>query len=155
MKPFRELTGQQKAVELLRWLAVLPAAVIGSYIVRFVVGIAGALAVKIGWLNPGSAGIAYYLFSFLYYVPKETAFVIAGTTMAPRFRRVTAFLLAAVAIFCSLIIHVLGQNHPGSVNHMHWTLESGGAVIGAAYVFVAELVQFRKQRNLAAEATIG
>jgi uncharacterized membrane protein YidH (DUF202 family) len=71
-------------------------------------------------------------------VLKEAAFVIAGARMAPRSRPATAIALAVAGILMSLVVHELGQSHPGSTNYTHFAAESVGAVLGVAYVLYSE-----------------
>jgi len=138
MKPFYELTRRRKVGEVLRWLCVLPAAVLGRIVAQFILGAVVQVARYGGWDNLGDSRIAYWLGVFLYYVPPELVFVIAGAMMSPRYQKTTATGLAVLAIFLSLMTHVVGQhlagNHVGLVNYTHFVAESAGALGGAAFI---------------------
>ena len=81
-----------------------------------------------------SESASYYIRIPLYYAPKDAAFVIVGAKVAPR-PLTTAVALAVAAIGISLVIHILGQRTVGVTNYLHFTAESAGAVLGAAFSF--------------------
>jgi hypothetical protein len=62
--------------------------------------------------------------------------------MPPRYQKITATGLEVLAIYLSLMIHVVGQhlagNHVGLVNYTHFVCQSAGALGGAAYVFLRD-----------------
>ena len=138
MRRISELTRNGKLIEALRWLCVLPAAVLGDSAVQFIVGAAAQIVGLGGSRSLSDSGIAYLLTLFLYYVPRKAVFVVAGATMAPRRRIATAIVLAVLGISLSLVIHVLGQhfagNRVGLVNYTHFSLESAGILGGAAFI---------------------
>jgi hypothetical protein len=140
MKPFSELTRRRKLSEVLRWLCVLPTAVLGRIVAQLILGAVVQVAHYGGWNNLGDSRIAYWLGVLLYYVPREMVFVIAGAMMSPRYQKTTATGLAALAVFLSLMTHVVGQhltrNHVGLVNYTHFVAESAGALGGAAYILL-------------------
>ena len=123
MVAFSELTGKEKAIELLRWICVLPAAMLAYVAVGFVIS---------------SAPNTHWVL-LICYMPKEIAFVVAGAKTAPRSRTIATLVLAAVAILASLAIHVLTQQRVGLTNYLHFGAESVGAVIGAIYIVYAEI----------------
>ena len=123
MNSFSELAGKQKAIELLRWISVLPAAVLAYTAVGLIV----SAAPNTHWLL------------LIFYMPKEAAFVIAGAKMAPRSRGAATIALVALGSIKSLTIHVLGQN-AGLTNYLHFGAESVGVVVGAGYIFYSEIV---------------
>lgn len=76
-------------------------------------------------------------------------FVAAVAKIAPRNRRTTAIVLAAVLVSLSFRGHVLSNPPPGvtnyqliilalSGNYRHFTLETLGAVLGVVYIFLSE-----------------
>jgi hypothetical protein len=132
---FSELTRKEKNTELLRWVSVLPAAVIGRLAAQIIIGVVTRLAVNSGWFTLGESQFVHYLQILVFYSPKEAAFVIAGAKMAPRGRLATTIVLAVAGILMSLIVHVLGQATPGVVNYTHFAAEAAGAVSGAVYIF--------------------
>jgi hypothetical protein len=71
MKRFSELTSRQKLIEVLRWLCVVPTAVLARTVAQFTVGAVVQVAGKGGWDNLLDSSIAYSLAVFLYYVPER------------------------------------------------------------------------------------
>jgi hypothetical protein len=142
MRPFSELTDGGKLIEVVRWLCVLPAAMLGSFVVQLIVGAVVQIADNSGLGILGDSKIAYSLRLFLFYVPRESVFVIAGAMTAPRHQMATAIVLTVLGICLSLMTHVVGQhlagNHVGLVNYTHFFAESAGAVGGAAYIFLQD-----------------
>ena len=113
---------------------VLPAAVVGGFVARFLGGMVGRVAVV------GAAGTesnVVFALQLLVYALAAAAFVLVGTFTAPRYRRITAVVLAIVATLLSLFTHVLSQNHPGSVNFSHLAAETVGACLAVVYVSLA------------------
>jgi len=151
MKPFSGLTGRGRLIEVLRWLVVLPAAVLGGIAVEFVVASAVQIASYGGLGILGDSNIAYCLRVLLDYVPPKSAFVIAGAKMAPRYQRATAIVLTLLAFLFSLLTHVIAQRLAGRrlgiVNYRHLIAESAGALGGAAYI------QLEVRRNRRTETT--
>ncbi|HWB08048.1 MAG TPA: hypothetical protein VG826_02300 [Pirellulales bacterium] len=85
------------------------------------------------------------VFMQVFYTLRETAFIVAGATIAPRFRLTTAIILAAVHVPLSLWNHVLSRVSlaelvlfQGSGNYGHFALESFGAVLGVVYIYRTE-----------------
>jgi hypothetical protein len=139
MKPFSELTNRERSIEVLRWLGVLPAAVLAHFAARFALGSVVLLASHAAWGFDDST-IAYYLKVILYYLPPKSAFVIAGAKMAPRHQRATTIALTVVGVIFSLMTHVVGQhlagNRVGIVNYTHFVAESAGVLVGAGYILL-------------------
>lgn len=145
MQPFSELSGKEKSVEILRWVCVPAAAVLGCLAVRF----AGTVVVRMvmsGWESVADSVFASCLRFLLFYVPKETAFVVAGATMAPRNRLTAGLFLAVAGILMSLVVHIVGQRRPGIINMAHFALESAGAAIGLVCLFGLQRSLDRKQQ---------
>lgn len=124
----------------MRWICILPAAVLGGLVAKYAFGLVAWLALGRGGGVSGSE-VAYYLRVLLYYLPKEAAFVVVGAAVAPRRRGMVAVALAVVAIALSLLVHVAGQANPGTVNYTHFATESAGALLGAVCLLC---VEFRK-----------
>jgi hypothetical protein len=91
----------------------------------------------------------------LYHSSPFFLFVAVGAKLAPRARRTTAIVLAALRIPLSLWSHVLFQApdrnwvlvisdlldllaHPWVTNYRHFYLEALGAVLGVVYIFWSE-----------------
>src|SRR5919112_3287329 len=121
MNPTSSPVKREKVIRWLRWVCVLPAAVVGSLAAQFIAGMLGRLAVT-AWGNPAESAFASYLLLRLH-IPKEAGFVAAGAKMAPRGRLRTAIVLAVVRVLLSLIVHIIGQTHPGVVNYTHFAVE--------------------------------
>lgn len=140
MTPFSELTGRARVIEILRWFCVLPAAVLGAFVAQFLLGAVVHVVSSGGWGSLGDSNIAYTLRLFLFYVPHNALFVIAGAKMAPRRQLGTAIVLAILGILFSLLTHVVGQllrgGLVGTTNYAHFLAESAGALGGAGYILL-------------------
>jgi hypothetical protein len=138
MPPFSSLTSRKKLIEMLRWVCVLPAAVLGEIVVRYAIGLCVRTAGDGGWRPFGDSTPASFLWTLLCYAPPESAFVIAGAMLAPRRPMTTAIVLAVLRFILSLMTHVVGQhlagNHVGITNYLHLFAESAGLLTGAAYI---------------------
>jgi hypothetical protein len=148
MKPFSELTARGKLIEVLRWLCVLPAAVLVEIAAEFVVEFVVQCARNAGWDILGDSIIAKSLTLLLFYVLPKSAFVIAGAKTAPRHHSATAIVLTLIGFLFSLMTHIISQHYLagrrlGMVNFLHLSAESAGAVGGAAYI----LLQARRNRR--------
>jgi len=99
---------------LLRWLAVLPAAILAGWIAHFAFGLLSLAVASV--LSESAANYARLL---LYYAPKDAAFVIVGARVAPR-PLATAVVLAVAAMAVSLLVHILGQSTVGVTNYLHF-----------------------------------
>jgi hypothetical protein len=148
VKPFSELTGRDRSIEGFRWLCVLPAAVLANFTADFVVGAVVQVVQYRGWDILGGSIVAKSLTLFLFHVPPESAFVIAGAKMAPRHQRATAMALTLLGFLFSLMTHVISQQlserRVGIVNYLHLSAESAGLLGGATYI----LLQAWKNRRL-------
>jgi hypothetical protein len=78
--------------------------------------------------------LVYWIKFALFYIPKQAAFVVGGALTAPRFRVITATILAVVATGMSLLVHVLGQRTVGITNYTHVAAETVGAILGAIFI---------------------
>lgn len=147
MTPFSDLTGRARLIEVLRWLCILPAAVLANFVVQFFVGAVVQFARSAGWDNLSDSAIAYSTGLLLGYVAPKSAFVVVGSKVAPRRQLGTAIVLTALGILFSLLTHVVGQLLRGSLvgttNYLHFLAESAGALGGAAYI----VLQARRNRH--------
>jgi hypothetical protein len=138
MRTFSELTRRGRLLEVLRWLCVLPVALLGDFVMQFIVGAVVQIASYGGWGDLGNSNIGYAFGIFLYYVPRKSAFVIAGAKMAPRHQIAAAIGLTVLGFLLSLMTHVVGQylggNRVGITNYMHFLAESVGVLGGATYI---------------------
>lgn len=140
MQAFSELPSRQKRVEVMRWVLLVPAAVLAASAVELIVGGVARAAGSGGpvpW-DPGSVG--FWVRAVPYYVLPQFAFVVAGGRLAPRKQLAVAVLLVLVGGLLSLLKHVVGQhlagNSVGFVNYAHFGLELSGLVAGAAFLRV-------------------
>jgi hypothetical protein len=123
--------------ELLRWIGVLRAAMLGFFAGYCLGGILIRLTETVGMVNPPSEmGFNRFLRYLIWLFPMGVAFVIAGAKMAPRFRPAMAGVLAVVWILWT------GRTH-------HWGYEPAVAAAvaaagGAAYICYAERSKGRR-----------
>jgi hypothetical protein len=148
MKSLSERTVPGRLIEVLWWLCVLPAAVLGHVAAQFVVGAVLQMARDAGWDIIGESSIANSLIRLLWHLPPNAAFVIAGAKMAPRHQKTTAIVLTLFGLIFSLLTHVISQHffagrRLGFNNYMDLCAESAGALGGAAYI----MLQVRKNRR--------
>ena len=140
MKPFPELTVGEKRIEILRWLCVLPAALLGGLVVQFTLRAVLQITRSAGLGVQGDSTIGYAITLIFGYVLPKSAFVIAGAKTAPRHQTATSIALAVVGVALSLMTHVVGQhlagNRVGSVHFIHAVSESAGLLVGAAFILV-------------------
>jgi hypothetical protein len=137
MKSSSALTAAKTVICWLRWAAVL--ALVYSALGELVYSALGPEA----WaLRPAPLAVVQELVSMLlFYVLRETAFVVAGAIIAPRARLATAIVLAAARVPLSFWAHVLAVGGPWwswTINYTHFTLEALGSVLGVAYIFWSE-----------------
>jgi hypothetical protein len=134
---------REKPVKLLRWICVLPGAVIGGIAARYLGSIVGRFA-NYGWVAESQSNFAFSI-QLLAYAIAAAAFVLAGAFTAPRNRSITALVLAIAGTLLSLLTHVLSQRHPGTVNYLHLAAETAGAALTVAYVFYMEKARVREE----------
>lgn len=91
------------------------------------------------------AAVEHWVFMLVFHVLRATAFVVAGATIAPRFRLTTAIVLTAVYVPLSFWNHVLSRVNldelvllQGAANYRRFTLEAFGSVLGVAYIHWSE-----------------
>ena len=81
MTAFSELTGRRKAIELLRWLCVLPAAVLGGLATCYIGGLLSRFFMSIWGTSVDSTFVSFFRLVLLN-VPKSAAFVVADGPVA-------------------------------------------------------------------------
>lgn len=127
---------RSRLAEVLRWLGVLPVALIASTIVNYVFKIVVMFGlIRLPLLR--ELEFAYWICYALVLVPKNVVFVLAGAVMAPRARPVAAAAMAAIACLMALTIHLLGRGSPGLKNWQDFAVESAGAILTAAVIALA------------------
>lgn len=127
---------RQQANSLLRWIAVLPAAIAGTVAAKYVGGMLGRV-LRESLVATSESSITFAV-QLLVYAAAAAVFVLAGTYTAPRHRRVVAIALAVVAVLLSLMTHIVSQQHPGTTNYLHLAAEAIGAAVAALYVSRSE-----------------
>lgn len=135
MSSTSELPRRSRRFEILRWLCVLPAAVLAQITVRYAVGAVAVLAGYGGWRTDNEFSSSLFPGLFLAYALPAAAFVVAGAKTAPRHVAATAIGLALLGLLLSVMTHLAGQhlagNRVGIVNYMHFFAESAGAHLPA------------------------
>lgn len=130
MKSFSELTRKEKAIELLWWIGVLPVAMLAGLVGHMLMVAIVVQPVMSGLSREGTGRwLRHLIGGFLSGVP----FVVAGAKTAPRFRRVTALVLAACSIVSAVGIHWV--NHRDVIPVVAATV---AAVGGVAFLFYSE-----------------
>jgi hypothetical protein len=80
-------------MKILRWVAVLPAAIIGSLIVYMIAKFIGR------WFSPvDGVGIIGLIFEIGYSFILGAMFVIVGSLVAPEYRKTTSVVLATLGV---------------------------------------------------------
>lgn len=137
MSPFSVLSKQAKAIEVVRWLCVLPAALLGAMAVRLPLGAVIRLARDGGGNALIDSSAFYWIATAIFHLVPEFVFVLAGASLAPRRRNGTAIVLSLVGIGLSLLTHILMQhlagNRVGLTNYVHVGSETVGAIAGAIF----------------------
>ena len=145
IKSFSELTGKEKSTELLRWICVPAAAVLGVLALRFIVGFVMPRAAA---QLPGSAAMPASEFRlFLHSVSgilTAAVFVIAGAKTAPRGRLATALVLAGLWSLAALSSHVLVHLSQGTPHYTHFVVEAVGAAGAAVAIGYSEKSKGRR-----------
>jgi hypothetical protein len=138
MKRLSELSAASKAVEIVRWICVLPAACLASLLPRF----ASALLLPRPVIQPPGftptappSDILVLLRQWL--VPPLTAigFVLVGSLVAPRHRRYVAIVLAVLLIAEAFLSHVFVHLGRGKPNVGDFAAIALAALASAALVF--------------------
>jgi hypothetical protein len=139
------LTAAKTVIGCLRWAVVLAlvCSALGELVYSALDQLAFAeLGPQARVLRPAPLAVVQGLvFMLLFYVLRETAIVVAGALIAPRFRLTTAIVLAALLVPLSFSNHVLATGGPWwfwTINYTHFTLEAVGSVLGVVYIFWSE-----------------
>lgn len=141
MKPFSELTAAEKSVEVLRWLCVPVAAVVGAMAVPMVLRllIPPAMAQLPGTPPAPTADLQRYVLPWIAPIVMAIPLVVAGAMTAPRWRFATAIVLAALwtayAVQFYLVVHWL---HGGHGHYAHFVVAIAAGATGVACVYYSE-----------------
>jgi hypothetical protein len=139
MKAFAELTGQERAVEILRWLLVPVAAVSAVFVLLLIsqVAMPPVMAPRLGEPRPGPDPLRTVM-ARTFGMLMGVAIVLARAKTAPRRRLATALVLAGLWIGYSFLIHVYVHLGRGMPNLWHFALAVGASLFGVAVVGYAE-----------------
>jgi hypothetical protein len=128
-------------MEIVRWMLVLPVAIVAGIAVREIGGTIAQSAMSLVGAGIRESSAAEWVYMVVYYVVSQAAFVIAGAKTAPRRASATAVTLMMLGIGLSLVKHVIGQqlagNRVGTTNYLHAGLETAGLIGGAVFIFVS------------------
>jgi len=146
MKPFSDLTGKEKSIEVLRWICVPVAALVGAMAVPMVLRllIPPPMAQLPGTPPTPGADVQRYVLPWIAPIVMSLPMVIAGAKTAPRWRLATAIVLAVLwalyAIQYYLVVHWVN----GSGGHnAHFAVAIASGAAGVAYVYFSEKARGR------------
>ena len=150
MNSFSELTGREKMIEVLRWIAVLPAATLGGLAAHIIAIIGNSPGCTRGMVNPEESVFDRFFVVLISNIAMGAATVIAGAKTAPRCRRATAIVLAVFWVFLSgMMFTVLLQRPTGFWDYMAVVVGAVAATGGAVYVHSEESESEPQQRHAA------
>lgn len=140
MKSFSELTRKEKGTELLRWLCVPAAAVLGVLALRIIAGFVmrPALAQLSGSAAMPASDFRRFVLHSASGILTAAVFVIAGAKTAPRGRLATASVLAGLWSLAALSSHVLVHLSQGTPHYTHFVVEAVGAAGAAVAICYSE-----------------
>jgi hypothetical protein len=129
MKSFFALTAKARVIEIVRWVCVVPIAILGDYVGFVIGGMLGSIAMRVGLVNPPSDDSSFNraLRYLIWMFPEGLVCVIAATKMAPRSQRLTACIVAGAWML--LVDRIHGFEGPTLIA----TAVSGGC--GVACIF--------------------
>ena len=139
MKPFAELTGTQRAIELLRWLLVPVAAVLAVALLIALVRLASppAMAQLPGTPRPTPTALRRYVLPRVAEILLAVTFVLAGALTAPRRRTIPAAVLAALWTAYSFLLYIFVHIGRGTPHYLDFAI-SAAAAGGAAWIIYAK-----------------
>jgi hypothetical protein len=147
---FGELSPRQQKIEVVRWLLLVPAALLASSAVTFIIG-ALVRAIRGSSVPLNSTSIGFWASAVPLYVLPEFVFVIVGGWIAPRKQLPAALLLLLVGGVLSLLGHVVLQYHAGnslgSTNYTHFGLEMAGLLAGVVCIWRVKTVPHGTERQ--------
>ena len=120
IKPFSELTDKQIMIECLRWVAILPAAVLGFILI-------GAISRLFN-----SEDMGRVVATIMSAITEGAAFVYIGAEVAPRYQRYTALVMCVfMIVFCVFACIFYSQRDAGILIYIWIVLDAGGAIAAA------------------------
>jgi hypothetical protein len=92
-----EVKTPNKALDILRWIAFLPGATLGSWIAWMLINILGRFS--LGYVGLGSDSfLGQFYFNTAGHVAMGAAFVYIGSKIAPSHRKVVSYVLAGLGL---------------------------------------------------------
>jgi hypothetical protein len=140
MKRFSEQSGVQKALEVVRWIAVLPAAYVASHLpFPFLTLFRPPAAVPQTGVSPAGAplDLRWLIMTGIVIPFGAAAFVLAGSLTGPRLRQYVAVALAALFSLLALLSHVLLRSS-GTPNFDHFAAAAAAAWATAGVICYVE-----------------
>ena len=137
MKRFAELSGAQKAVEIVRWLCVLPAAFFTSRLpyLFFWLLIPPQMALPPGTPKPPPpSDLQRMLIPWLLALLTAPGFVLVGSLVAPRHRRYVVIVLALLITLHAFLYHIV-IHLPSTPHYTYFAAAVLAAAGSAALVF--------------------
>jgi len=140
MRSFSELTGREKAVEVVRWFCVPAAAVLIVVAVRIV----ASFAMPPVYAQPPGTPVVLtsdfqrFVLARILGALMIASSVLAGAFVAPRYRLAAALVLAGLWTVYSLLSHVLVHLGRGKPHYLDFTIAALAAIGAAAYIFYSE-----------------
>jgi hypothetical protein len=149
MKRFAELSAAQKAIEIVRWICVLPAAIFTSRLPGFLFSFVmpPALAQPPGTPQPPPPSeLQRMLLSLLAALLVSIGFVLVGSLVAPRHRRHVAIILAILIALHAFLYHIL-IHLPGTPHYTSFAAATLAAIasVWLVYWFDTDTVELSRQ----------
>ncbi|HYC53697.1 MAG TPA: hypothetical protein VEL28_01995 [Candidatus Binatia bacterium] len=141
MDAFSELNARDKIIEVVRWVAVLPAAALAgtaAHVAAILLNSAGCTA---GMMNPEESTLDRFYVVVLANVAMGAGAVIAGARTAPRRQSETAIGLAALLVFYSGMIFTALLQRPTTIWDYVAVPITAVASVGAAFHVYSERSQ--------------
>lgn len=151
MKRFFELSAAQKAIEIVRWLCVLPVALFTSRLpyLFFWLLIPPQMVLPPGTPRPPPPpDWQRMLIPWLIALLTAPGFVLVGSLVAPRHRRYVAVVLAILTTLHAFLYHIL-IHLPGTPHTTYFVAAQLAAVGSAALVFY-----FERRRSIPDERSV-
>ena len=137
MKRFAELSAGQKAIEIVRWLCVLPVAIFTSRLpyLLFWLLMPTPMAQPPGTPPPPPPPyLQRLLLSLIAAVLISMGFVLVGSLVAPRHRRHVALVPALLITLYAFLYHIL-IHLPGTPHYTNFAVATLAAIASARLVY--------------------
>jgi hypothetical protein len=138
MQRFSELSAVAKAIEIVRWICILPAAGFASLLPKFASAfLLPTPVVQPPGFPPAASPSDLLLLLRQWFFPPLTAigFVLAGSLVAPRHRRYVAAVLTVLLLAEAFLSHVFVHLGRGRPNYGDFAIIALSALAAAALVF--------------------